>query len=132
MTRTNKGHVAPDHVEQLRQLVNAGSPQPAAYTCDTRVVAPYLLDNCSVFENVHRSELENVERPTVESVALLPEESRPARIEFDERGCDEHQRQQRQKCRRCEDNVKAALGAKFGARQRPTPDFSSPRATDAG
>src|SRR5204863_8203610 len=59
--RTNKVHFARDHVDKLRQLVDARPSKPAAETRDTRIATRRLLDLRAVLQDMHRSEFKDAE-----------------------------------------------------------------------
>src|SRR6266404_1773492 len=87
-------HVAQQHIDELRQLVHAGLPQPAPYAGDPRILA-HLKNRPGLFVEVfellhsafgvrgHGAELNHAKTPLVQSDALLNEEHRAGRIHFD-------------------------------------------------
>src|SRR4051812_4649384 len=76
-TRTNKRHVATQDVKQLRELVEAEFPQHPANTGNAVVTTTRLPNNRSIIECRHRSKLEDIEWPTVQTNPALPEQYRP-------------------------------------------------------
>src|SRR5262245_6468362 len=91
--RADDAHLAGDHVEQLRQLVEAGHAQELADLGDARILAelvvtlPFraqmrlrreeLVQRRLGVEN-HRAELPAAERPAVRADAAVAEQRRPA------------------------------------------------------
>src|SRR5262249_61328486 len=76
--RTDQAHVTADDVPQLRQLVEAPAPQPAADRRDARIRFGRPHRTRYVFGAVdHRAELQDAERPVVEADALLAVAGRP-------------------------------------------------------
>src|SRR5262245_60989239 len=82
--RTHQRHAATEHIEELRQLVNARSPKPAADAGDARIVPGGLANLRSVFEDAHGAKFEDPKRAAIEAVARLSEEHRPLGIELDQ------------------------------------------------
>ena len=104
--RADQAHRAAEHVEQLRQLVEAGRPQEAPDARDPRVVlhleqrTAALVGRRQLGEprlgvDDHRAELEDLELGSVTADADLPEEHRAAILELDGEGDQgEHRRRQ--------------------------------------
>ena len=91
--RTNGAHVANEHVEKLRQLVQARLAQEGAEPGLTRVVDGGPGGGGGVIAvHAHGAELEHVERAVVEPHPLLPEQKRPRRGELDPYGYRQHDR----------------------------------------
>src|SRR6202012_2231716 len=63
---TDQRHVTADHVEQLRQFVDARSPKPTTQPCHAWIVPRRLLDHEAILVDMHGAELEDVERLAVE------------------------------------------------------------------
>jgi hypothetical protein len=72
-TRTDDRHLPAKHVEQLRQLIDAGHPEDAT---DTRhpVVLAREPRRIGVVVHVHRPELDDLEELAVETDPLLSEQ----------------------------------------------------------
>ena len=66
--------------------------QDAADARDALIVARRLPDDVAVVERRHGAELENAEFALIESVAPLPEQDRPGRIEPDQKRDQREQR----------------------------------------
>src|SRR6266702_2339740 len=129
-TGSHDVHVAQQHVEQLRQLVEADLPQHAPDRRDARVVGPgpHLVVALRAVQ-VHRAELVHRERPAaeidlaarvaagtrqaapVEPDPRLGEEHRAARCQLDQRGDDEHQGQRQDDPHHRRGDVEAAPAA---------------------
>lgn len=81
--RIDQGEIALQHVEELREFVEAGPAQYAADTSDTRIVSDHLRRARLRFGfDIHGAELENVDHLIVEAHALLPEQGRASRIKL--------------------------------------------------
>ena len=76
-TRTDKRHLAPQHVEQLGNLVDTQFPQQCTERSDALVVPRCLNNDRTVVKRGHRSELENLERPSIEADPRLKKKCRP-------------------------------------------------------
>ena len=89
-------HVAGEHVEELRNLVDVPAPQPAAdpgQRADRCACACWITG--AVVERAHGAELDDAERLLIEAVAPLHEEDRPRAVELDEDGDQDQERRQR-------------------------------------
>jgi hypothetical protein len=118
--RADDGHLAAQHVDELRQLVDAELAHEPADRGDPRIVLDLehraallvlLLERRAQLLGVHdhRPELEHVEEAAVQPDALLLEEHRPARGGLDrDRDGHEERRQQREHHGR-DDDVEEAL-----------------------
>src|SRR6185312_2092331 len=80
-TRSDDRHVVSQHVEDLRQLVEAGSAQEAAQLGNARITLHGELRSVCFRIDAHGPELENVERLSVPPEADLAIENRPGAIE---------------------------------------------------
>ena len=90
-----KRHVAPDHVDELRQLVDIGPPEEGAEPRDARIAGPDLVDAGEIAGlRLDRAELQDPEDRIVLAPALLNEQDRPAALDADgDRQGDEKRRQ---------------------------------------
>src|SRR5438046_388698 len=86
--RSNNRHVALQHVEKLRQLVDARLTQPRTDIRHSRVAANRLSNVRAIVERSHGAKLEDLELLTVEPVPRLHEECRARRVKFDRKGDD--------------------------------------------
>ena len=98
--RADEAHVALEDVPELRQLVEARAAQPPADRRDPRVVGhlerrarPSRCTRASCGFSVsastlHRAELQEDERASVQAAAHLPEQHRPGRRQLHERRQD--------------------------------------------
>src|ERR1700693_1648153 len=75
---SHKAHVAPQHVHKLGNLIQAIFPQELANPSDSRVVSSSPFGSVIFSVVPHRPELQDLERPTVKSPAILPKPNRPA------------------------------------------------------
>ncbi|MNN76345.1 hypothetical protein D3C81_1927200 [compost metagenome] len=73
--RAHHGHLAAQHVQELRQLVQAGAAQEGAHARHAGV-AGRGLGHAGVRVRHHRPELEDVERLAVHAEPSLPEQNR--------------------------------------------------------
>src|ERR1051326_223966 len=94
--RPDQRHVADQHVEQLRDLVDVPAPPPAADAGQPRIVALRLRYHGAVVERAHGAEFEDAERLLVEAKAALQEKHRARAVEPDQHGDDDKERRQRQ------------------------------------
>ncbi len=74
-TRPNDRHVATQYVQELRQFIQAGSPQKGTKRRDPFVIAARLA-RARVIRRIdpHSAELEHLEFAAVEAVATLTEQ----------------------------------------------------------
>src|SRR5262245_34642751 len=82
--RTHERHAATQHIEQLRQLVEAHPPQPAADAGDARIVPGGLANLRTVLQHAHGAKLEDAKRAPVEAVECLGEQHRHAWVEVEQ------------------------------------------------
>src|SRR5262249_14794882 len=107
-----------DDVDELRQLVDAPPPQPAADTGDAAVVARGLYDDVAIIGRGHGAELDDAELLLVESVAPLQEENGPAAVEADEKRDGQQEGQKADQNGRRDGEVEEPLLQHFERRQR--------------
>ena len=86
--RPYEAHVAFEHIDELRQLVDVGFTHQVAEFEFARVVLGGLYA-VAVFVDVHASELQAIELFSVQSVPLLFKENRPRTLYFDDDTCNE-------------------------------------------
>ena len=125
----DQGHVATEHVEELRQLVDARAPQEAAEAGDARVAAGRLSIAGAGFVP-HGAELVDLDDIAEAAVTLLPEQHGPGRIEPDGgRDQQEQRRQQQEQCE-CPQPVEGALDQRSRAGQGRGVEFDDRHAGD--
>ena len=107
-TRSHEAHVANEHIEELRQLVDVVFPNEVAEGELARVVLGGLLAVC-ILVDVHRAELIAPERFAVEPRALLLEEDGSRALYLDDCADDEGQRCNEHACDEAHDKVECAL-----------------------
>jgi hypothetical protein len=83
--RSDQVHLAAEHVDQLRQFVEAEAAQVMTDARDAIDVVGHPLGP-RFSARMHRPELQEAERPAVAAGALLDEEHRSARVELDRDG----------------------------------------------
>jgi hypothetical protein len=88
--RSDETHIAAQHVEQLRQLVDRRRSQPPAKRRETAMVRQQVP--LGVALTGHRAKFQELERPIVETGANLPEEHRPAETRANQDGDDQQRR----------------------------------------
>lgn len=87
--RTDEAHVAAQHVEQARQLIQAGRPQHAPERRQSHIIRQRVSSPIDRIE--HRPELDHLEGLTMQSRAHLPEEHWTPELAPDEnRDDDQH------------------------------------------
>ena len=122
--RTHQAHLAPQHVQHLRQLVEMEPAQHAAHRGGARI-PPHRPDRPGAGLRAldHGAELEHREHPAVAPEARLAVQHRAGALEPDrERDADRHnrpERQQPQPRQRHEDEIEGALVALPGQGARP-------------
>ena len=94
-SRTHQAHLSLHHVDQLRQLVNAPFPEPAADSGD-----PGVLHDCpagAILFSIlaHRAELPHHVWLATQTDPHLPVEHRTVRFELDEGADESEQRRER-------------------------------------
>jgi hypothetical protein len=75
--RTDQGHVAGKHIEELGQLVEAGLSHESAKPGDSFVLFGRLSDRAAIIAACHRSKLVNEKRAPAISAASLSKEDWP-------------------------------------------------------
>src|SRR5215204_6655868 len=106
--RADERHVAEEHVQELRQLVDVPAPQQAAGQRHA-IVASGRLADLVVVMNPHGAEFVDPERLLVEAVALLAEVRGAGAVEADQGRDQEKERQQQHEAERRADDVEQAL-----------------------
>ncbi|MNJ14935.1 hypothetical protein D3C77_91700 [compost metagenome] len=91
--RPHQGHFAHQHIEQLRQFVEAGATDEGPHPGQPRIIFLRLLDH-AIFRlmNNHASEFPDTEGFPGPAHALLPEEHRARAVEFDRQGNSQQHR----------------------------------------
>src|SRR5690606_26265087 len=84
------GHVAAQHIEKLRELVQGGAAQKGAEWGDAAVVALGLGNGVAVFHDGHAAEFPDLDGAAVHAVAFLPEQRWPGGSEAHAQGDDQH------------------------------------------
>ncbi len=79
--RTHQAHIAFKHIEEFRQLIQAGGAQEAPEAGEALLVGQQLT--IGVAQVAHAAELVEPEEPTMQAWALLAEDHRPAEEEPD-------------------------------------------------
>src|SRR6187402_2361295 len=105
-SRTHYGHVAAQHIEELRQLIQARAPKKRADSRDAWIATCGLLYNTFFLHMLtHGAELVDVEDLTISALATLREEHGTARAELHRnRACNQDWRDCEQSTRR-EDSI---------------------------
>ena len=106
--RAHNAHVAAQHVEELRQLVDVGLAHEVAKGKLARVVLG-ALNAVGVFVDVHRAELVAIELLAVHARAGLPEEHRAGTLQLYAQGYERHERSQAQQHGQRHCNVERTL-----------------------
>ena len=107
--RSDKRHLAPDDVEQLRQLIDAEATKPVPYPCHPAVIGLGLPDLRAILGHRHGAELEDRKRHAAMAAPVLAKEYRPARLCLDGQRRKQKNRRQGQQRSRADDDVKHAL-----------------------
>ena len=117
--RPGHAHVALEHVDELRQFVNAEPAHPAPEAEDPHVALHRLAGLVGVVFT-HRAELDDLEFTVLDSRALLQEEERAGRLESLHDPDHEHERREDEKDDgQCDREIQRALGeAVHGVFQR--------------
>ena len=102
-------HIPQQDIQQLRQLIQAGSAKQSSDAGDARVAGCGRGEFISGGAGVHRAELINVEECAVATNSLLDEERWPGRIQADE-DCDESEKRgKKDEQKRGEHKIESAL-----------------------
>ena len=109
-TRADQAHVTAQHVEQLRQFINAQAADDVPDTGDTLVVGAGPT-RCAIFLGIgaHAAELGDTKAAAVLAHAVLPVEHRAAAFELDAGGGQQHDRHRHQQQQGGTDNVEDPL-----------------------
>src|SRR5450759_502200 len=89
-SRTHEREFAGQNLKELRKLVERSAPQELAELRHADIVLCSLNDVGPILAHGHRSELENAEMPSAQSIARLPEEDWPRRFDLDGQRNAEH------------------------------------------
>ena len=120
--RADEAHVAEQHIEQLRRLVEREAADHPADAGDPVVVR--VLDDGAVVAHLHGggglhgAELVELEETPAAPRATLREQHRPARIELDRERDQREQWREREQQHRRADDVERALAEAGGRRER--------------
>src|SRR5581483_8306192 len=88
---TDKRHVSPEDVEQLRQFIQAQAPQQSSDARNARISRADGRTMVAGSILIHRAELIHTEELAVAADASLREESRPGGIEPDQKTDEQKQ-----------------------------------------
>src|SRR5205807_707943 len=94
--RAYQRHLAGDHVEELRQLVDIPAAKPAPCPGHAGILFRCLVYLPPVFERAHGAEFENAEQPLVKAVSVLQEEHGASAVQLNEERCYEQERREQQ------------------------------------
>src|SRR6516225_3739221 len=87
-TRANQRHLATQHINKLRKLINAGTAQESTYPCNAGVsYACKLAPQWIRLPHIHGPEFDQVKRNIISSQTLLFEQNRPRTIESNCQRC---------------------------------------------
>src|SRR4051812_46202372 len=92
--RSNHRHLAPEHVQKLRQLVFGGLSLSLANASNSVVIRRALLDNLPFFQNCHAAELVDLELSAIEAPSPLTKNHGTRGIDHDGDPCENEYRQQ--------------------------------------
>src|SRR5580658_5308262 len=110
--RSDEAHDAPQYVQQLGQLVQAGGADEGAYFGDARIVGLRPLRDPVLFGiHAHAAKLHDREHPSVLPDALLSVQRRspPAILDLDSQDYKQHQRRTEQQDGSAGDEVETAV-----------------------
>src|ERR1700730_9167364 len=116
--RSDQRHAAVEHIEQLRQFIDACPAQPFADAGYTAVDWSGLDNRRPVLHNAHGSKLGNRKATAIEATALLPEKDRSGRVQFDGEREDCRPRQQGDQRCPCKQHVSESLCSELNRGQR--------------
>src|SRR6185312_17515002 len=126
-------HVSPEHIEELRQLVEAGPPEQPADPGHPWIVAPGLRHRrIGTPIMVHGPEFEDRDLVVVESVALLAKQHGATAVELDERRHRRHHRQRDGENERAEHAVLEPLPEAAPTAERTLEDMQQRQAGEGG
>src|SRR5687768_12654235 len=91
--RTDQAHLADEHVDQLRQLIDRGRANKAPDACNARIVLLGLFHVVAALGDAHRAKLPDEESLAVEAATRLFVDDWPARL------CNDRQRDDREQWR---------------------------------
>src|SRR6186713_2849548 len=126
----DQGHLPAQDIEELRKFIDARPAQPAADWRDPLVIADRLSYLRTMFHHGHRSEFEDPEFLSVETIAKLREKNGPARVELDHDSSDQHGWRQHDKRQAGKCNIERPLEGAFAPCQRTAVQVDDPRRSD--
>lgn len=106
-SRAHQAHLAPQHVDELRQLIQAGPAEEAPDPGDPRIVPP-LVRPRTEFDPAapdHGAELQHRKDPSPFADPRLAEQDRSGRIEFDRHRDHRKERSAHQETARRDDEI---------------------------
>src|SRR3954468_10675678 len=92
--RSNQRHLAPEYVQELRQLVYAGLSENLANASNSGVIRTALNDNRPILQNCHAAELVDLELSAIEAPSPLTKNHGTRGIDHDGDRCENEYRQQ--------------------------------------
>ena len=93
-TRPDHGHLPAEDVEQLGQFVQPAPAEHTSHTGDAVVILPCQLRPVLLCIHHHTAELIDIELFAPQRQTLLPEQHRPAVVQLDGKGTDQHDRRE--------------------------------------
>ncbi|MNZ83638.1 hypothetical protein D3C78_1023710 [compost metagenome] len=124
------GHVAKQHVDELRQFVQRSPANECPHFGNAVVVARGLDHIRTIFHHPHAAELPHLDRTAIDAITLLPEEHRPRRAEFHRRGNERHGNGNQAEDQRRQDDIFQPLDDRLRPSHRAVEDADGRHAID--
>ena len=125
-TRPDERHVATQHVEELRQLVDAQLAHQSSKPGHAQAIPLGLPNNRPIVHRRHRTKLENSEPTPVKADPRLHEERRSRRLEPDGEGHHAEQRKQEKQASRRDALIERLFQVCVGSGQAERVEFRLP------
>jgi hypothetical protein len=133
--RAHDRHLAAQHVEELRQLLEAGAADEAAQRRHARIALAHLPERAGAVLagfGPHGPELENLDHLAVAAIALLAEQDRSRRAQPDRHRDAEEERCREEEHERGQGTVQGRLGQPGATCQRAVVDMEQRHARKLG
>jgi len=113
--RPNQRHVAPQHIQELGQFVDACRSQQPSDGRHSRIITRRLYNGWPILLDRHCSKFEYDKFLAVKSLSALPKNYRSRTIKFDRDGGKNHERQEKYQRQGTHENIHGALYETLGA-----------------
>src|SRR5882757_3521955 len=122
-TRPHYGHIALQHIQELRQFIDTRRSQEPSDTRHSRIVARRLRNGWPILLNNHRPKLEYNELLAIKSFPVLPKNHRTWAIKFDRDRGESHDGREKYQRHDGHQDIDGSLYETLGFAKRQTLEF---------